>query len=167
MHVRPVPGTHDGERHAAEAEEEAEHPALVATLATALGLVRLVPDVEHVVVARAHEPAALRGRRAVLVVDAEDRERRHDLLEREARRNLEAIWLLQRLTPDDKTIADFRKDNGPAIKKVCARFVELCRQMGLLTKASVAIGLCMANSQITPRSAFGTDRGNGSARRRW
>ena len=49
------------------------------------------------------------------------------------------IWLLQRLTPDDKTIADFRKDNGPAIKKVCARFVELCRQMGLLTKASVAI----------------------------
>ena len=60
-------------------------------------------------------------------------------LEREAGRNLEVIWLLQRLTPDDKTIADFRKDNGPAIKKVCARFVDLCRQMGLLTKASVAI----------------------------
>ena len=49
------------------------------------------------------------------------------------------IWLLRRLTPDDKTIADFRKDNGPAIKKVCAQFVELCREMGLLTKASVAI----------------------------
>jgi transposase len=60
-------------------------------------------------------------------------------LEREAGRNLEVIWLLRRLTPDDKTIADFRKDNGPAIKKVCARFVELCRKMGLLTKASVAI----------------------------
>jgi transposase len=60
-------------------------------------------------------------------------------LEREAKRNLEVIWLVQRLTPDDKTIADFRKDNGPAIKQVCARFVELCRQMGLLTKASVAI----------------------------
>jgi transposase len=60
-------------------------------------------------------------------------------LEREAKRNLEVIWLVQRLTPDDKTIADFRKDNGPAIKKVCARFVELCRNMGLLTKASVAI----------------------------
>jgi transposase len=60
-------------------------------------------------------------------------------LEREASRNLEVIWLLQRLAPDDKTIADFRKDNGPAIKKVCAKFVELCRQMGLLTKASVAI----------------------------
>jgi transposase len=60
-------------------------------------------------------------------------------LEREAQRNLEVIWLLQRLTPDDKTIADFRKDNGPAIRRVCARFVDLCRQMGLLTKASVAI----------------------------
>jgi len=60
-------------------------------------------------------------------------------LEREARRNLELIWLLQRLTPDDKTIADFRKNNGSAIKKVCAKFVELCRRMGLLTKASVAI----------------------------
>ena len=60
-------------------------------------------------------------------------------LEREAKRNLEVIWLVRRLTPDDKTIADFRKDNGPAIKRVCARFVELCRQMGLLTKASVAI----------------------------
>ncbi len=41
--------------------------------------------------------------------------------------------------PDYKTIADFRKDNGPAIKKVCARFIEVCRRMGLLTKASVAI----------------------------
>jgi transposase len=59
--------------------------------------------------------------------------------EREAGRNLEVIWLLQRLSPDDKTIADFRKDNGPAIKKVCAQFVVLCRQMGLLTGASVAI----------------------------
>src|SRR5215475_999376 len=56
-------------------------------------------------------------------------------LEREAKRNLEVIWLVRRLTPDDKTIADFRKDNGRAIKRVCARFVELCRQMGLLTKA--------------------------------
>jgi transposase len=60
-------------------------------------------------------------------------------LEREAGRNLEVIWLLRQLTPDDKTIADFRKDNGPAIKKVCAQFVALCRQMGLLNGASVAI----------------------------
>src|SRR5712675_767832 len=60
-------------------------------------------------------------------------------LEREAGRNLEVIWLTGRLVPDHKTIADFRKDNGPAIKKVCAQFVALCRKMGLLAKASVAI----------------------------
>jgi transposase len=60
-------------------------------------------------------------------------------LEREAGRNLEVIWLLGRLVPDDKVIADFRKDNGPAIRRVCARFVNLCRQMGLLAKTSVAI----------------------------
>ena len=60
-------------------------------------------------------------------------------LEREAGRNLEVMWLTGRLAPDHKTIADFRKDNGPAIKKVCVQFVELCREMGLLAKASVAI----------------------------
>jgi len=60
-------------------------------------------------------------------------------LEREAGRNLEVIWLLGKLAPDHKTIADFRKDNGPAIRQVCAQFVELCRQMGLLANASVAI----------------------------
>src|ERR1700736_5364909 len=60
-------------------------------------------------------------------------------LEREAGRNLEVMWLTGRLVPDHKTIADFRKDNGPAIKKVCARFIALCRKMGLLAKASVAI----------------------------
>ena len=60
-------------------------------------------------------------------------------LEREARRNVEVMWLTRRLVPDHKTIADFRKDNGPAIRKVCARFVELCRRIGLLTHASVAI----------------------------
>ena len=60
-------------------------------------------------------------------------------LEREAGRNVEAMWLTGRLVPDHKTIADFRKDNGPAIRKVCARFVALCRTIGLLTTASVAI----------------------------
>jgi transposase len=60
-------------------------------------------------------------------------------LEREALRNVEVMWLLGRLTPDHKTIADFRKDNGRAIRQVCARFVALCRTMGLLTEASVAI----------------------------
>jgi transposase len=60
-------------------------------------------------------------------------------LEREAGRNVEVMWLTGRLVPDFKTIADFRKDNGPAIRKVCARFVELCRRLGLFANASVAI----------------------------
>src|SRR6516164_3060057 len=49
------------------------------------------------------------------------------------------MWLIGRLAPDHKTIADFRKDNGAAIRKVCAKFVALCRQMGLLRTPSVAI----------------------------
>src|SRR6202795_853674 len=60
-------------------------------------------------------------------------------LEREAGRNIEVMWLTGRLAPDHKTIADFRMDNGRAIRQVCARFVALCRTMGLLTQASVAI----------------------------
>src|SRR5271163_1305545 len=60
-------------------------------------------------------------------------------LEREAGRNVEVMWLTCRLVPDHKTIDDFRKDNGLALRKVCARFVELCREMGLLATASVAI----------------------------
>jgi len=60
-------------------------------------------------------------------------------LEREAARNVEVMWLTGRLVPDHKTIADFRKDNGRAIRRVCARFVDLCREMGLLATASVAI----------------------------
>ena len=53
-------------------------------------------------------------------------------LEREAGRNVEVMWLCGRLVPDHKTIADFRKDNGPAIRRVCAQFVVLCRRLGLL-----------------------------------
>src|SRR6516225_5199450 len=60
-------------------------------------------------------------------------------LEHEAGRNVEVMWLTRRLAPDHKTIADFRKDSGRAIRVVCARFVALCRSMGLLTEASVAI----------------------------
>ena len=60
-------------------------------------------------------------------------------LEREAGRNIEVMWLTGRLVPDHKTISDFRRDNGPAIRKVCAQFVALCRAIGLLTTASVAI----------------------------
>jgi transposase len=60
-------------------------------------------------------------------------------LEGEAGRNVEVMWLTGRLVPDHKTIADFRKDNGAAIRRVCSQFVALCRQLGLLAEASVAI----------------------------
>src|SRR5260370_41635577 len=60
-------------------------------------------------------------------------------LEREAQRNIELMWLVGRLAPDFKTIADFRKDNGAAIRAVCRQFVELCRQLGLFTRAVVPI----------------------------
>jgi transposase len=60
-------------------------------------------------------------------------------LERETQRNLELIWLTGRLSPDFKTIADFRKDNGGAIRNVCSRFVDLCRQLQLFSSAVVAI----------------------------
>src|SRR6187397_515758 len=60
-------------------------------------------------------------------------------LEREAGRNLEVMWLTGRLAPDFKTIADFRKDNGPAIRKVCQQFVALCRNIDLLDADIVAI----------------------------
>jgi hypothetical protein len=60
-------------------------------------------------------------------------------LERGAQRNIELMWLTGRPAPDFKTIADFRKDNGAAIRAVCAQFVRLCRQLKLFTHAVVAI----------------------------
>ena len=60
-------------------------------------------------------------------------------LERECGRNVELMWLTGQLTPDFKTIADFRKDNGPAIRDVCRLFVALCRNMHLLDEAQFAI----------------------------
>ena len=60
-------------------------------------------------------------------------------LEREAQRNVELMWLTGRLAPDFKTIADFRKDNGAAIRAVCGQFIELCRRLKLFTHAVVAI----------------------------
>lgn len=60
-------------------------------------------------------------------------------LERECARNLELIWLLGGLKPDFKTIADFRRDNGPAIRRVCRQFVALCRDIDLLDASLVAI----------------------------
>ena len=60
-------------------------------------------------------------------------------LERECQRNIELVWLTGRLMPDFKTIADFRKDNGEAIRRVCREFVVLCRRLELFSEASVAI----------------------------
>ena len=60
-------------------------------------------------------------------------------LERETQRNIELMWLTGRLMPDFKTIADFRRDNGAAIRSACAQFVVLCRQFNLFTRAVVAL----------------------------
>ena len=60
-------------------------------------------------------------------------------LEKECHRNLEVLWLMKQLAPDFKTIADFRKDNGQAIKRVCRQFVLFCKQAGLVSGQLVAI----------------------------
>lgn len=60
-------------------------------------------------------------------------------LDREAHRNVELMWLTERLTPDFKTIADFRKDNGNGIKNACRTFIDLCRKMNLFSDAVVAV----------------------------
>ena len=60
-------------------------------------------------------------------------------LERETQRNVELMWLTGRLAPDFKTIANFRRDNGAAIRAACAQFIVLCRQLGLFTRSVVAI----------------------------
>ena len=60
-------------------------------------------------------------------------------LERETQRNVELMWLSGRLTPDFKTIADFRRDNGKAIRQVCRQFIELCRRLDLFSQSIVAI----------------------------
>ena len=60
-------------------------------------------------------------------------------LERETQRNVELMWLTGRLMPDFKTIANFRRDNGPAIRNVCRQFIVLCRKLNLFSQAIVAI----------------------------
>lgn len=89
-------------------------------------------------------------------------------LEREAQRNVELMWLTGRLMPDFKTIANFRKDNGKAIRGVCRQFVVLCQQLGLFSEALVAIdgskfkaGSQQPRPQLHQRkaaAAYGRDR---------
>jgi transposase len=84
-------------------------------------------------------------------------------LERECQRNIELLWLTGRLMPDFKTIADFRKDNGEAIRKVCREFVVLCRRLELFSEARSTA----ASSRPSTR-AIGTSpkpRCSGSLRR--
>jgi transposase len=68
-------------------------------------------------------------------------------LEREAQRNVELMWLTGRLMPDFKTIANFRKDNGRAIRNVCRQFIVLCRQLNLFTEA-MGVNACVAARRV-------------------
>ena len=100
---------------------------------TGLGFERVVPAVTG---RPAYHPAVLLK---VYVYGYLNRVQSSRRLEREAQRNVELMWLTGRLTPDFKTIADFRRDNGEAIRRVCRQFVELSRRLGLLDEAVVAI----------------------------
>jgi hypothetical protein len=60
-------------------------------------------------------------------------------LERECQRNVELMWLTGRLAPDFKTIANFRKDNGQGVRRVCKEFVVLCRKLNLISQSTVVI----------------------------
>lgn len=72
-------------------------------------------------------------------------------LERECQRNVEAMWLLRRLAPDFKTIADFRRDNGPAIVGACRAFILFCREQGLFTARLVALDGSKFRAAASPR----------------
>jgi transposase len=74
-------------------------------------------------------------------------------LERECQRNIEVLWLLNRLAPDFKTIADFRRDNRAAIGKVCRWFVQFCRGQGLFGAELVAIDGSKFAAQNSPQRA--------------
>jgi transposase len=75
-------------------------------------------------------------------------------LEREAQRNVELMWLTQRLAPDFKTIANFRKDNGKAIRNVCRQFVLLCQQLDLFSDAVVAPSMAASSRPSTAVTAI-------------
>jgi transposase len=99
----------------------------------ALGFARVVPEVTG---RPAYHPATLLK---IYLYGYLNRIQSSRRLERETQRNIELMWLTGRLMPDFKTIADFRRDNGPAIRAACAQFIVLCRQFNLFTRAVVAI----------------------------
>ena len=77
-------------------------------------------------------------------------------LEAECQRNIEVLWLLNRLAPDHKTIANFRKDQRKGIQAVCRAFVQLCRQANLIGGALVAIDGSKFQAVASPRKAVST-----------
>lgn len=89
-------------------------------------------------------------------------------LEREAQRNIELMWLTRWLAPDFKTIANFRRDNGDAIRAVCSQFVVLCRQLSLFGQATVAIdgSKFKAVNNRDRNYTLGTRQASGSSRSR-
>ncbi|MEA2880274.1 MAG: hypothetical protein QOF14_5470, partial [Hyphomicrobiales bacterium] len=76
-------------------------------------------------------------------------------LERECRRNIELMWLLRRLAPDFKTIADFRRDNGPGIVGTCRAFVLFCREQGLFAARLVALDGSKFRAAASPKRIVG------------
>ena len=99
----------------------------------ALGFARVVPDATG---RPAYNPATLLK---IYLYGYLNRIQSSRRLERETQRSIELMWLTGRLMPDFKTIADFRRDDGAAIRKTCAQFIVLCRHLNLFTRAVVAI----------------------------
>ncbi len=99
----------------------------------ALGFKRIEPSVTG---APAYHPAALLK---IYIYGYLNRIQSSRRLEKEARRNVEMMWLTERLSPSFKTIADFRKDNGKGIINVCKEFVGICRTLNLFANTIVAI----------------------------
>ena len=87
-----------------------------------------------------------------------NRTRSSSSLERECFRNLELIWLMRKLRPDFKTIADFRKDNADAIKKVCRQFTLLCKRLELFGGELVAIDGSKFKAQNNKRRNFTAEK---------
>ena len=79
-------------------------------------------------------------------------------LEREAQRNVELMWLTGRLAPDFNTIADFRKNNGAAVRLVCREFGMLCRKLNLFADLDAIIAICRDRPRFFSRAFFTTNK---------
>lgn len=117
----------------------ADHPvrvidAFVETLAlTPLGFTKVVSE------DTGRPPYAPADLLKLYVYGYLNRVRSSRLLERETRRNIEVLWLMNRVTPTYKTIADFRKDHAQAIVEVCRSFIQFCRAQQLFGAELLAI----------------------------